>query len=226
MLDARPPAALAMTSDGSSDRPERSPTPALAAVPVQASAAPDYAGMLERVAAGDRQAETELVLALSEPLAMVLRRRLGRDDRCADLQQDTLMVVLESARAGRILEPRALIDFTLETARLLALNADRKSARQRTDADADLLERVADSQQPSVLEVLAAEERRHCVQAVLASLRNERDRQVLYSYYIDEQPTALVQARFALDSVQLGRVLHRARQRFLAVWQALRMDPT
>ncbi|MCK7592495.1 RNA polymerase sigma factor [Pseudomarimonas salicorniae] len=216
-----------MTGDGSTDQAARSGTPALAPVAVAAPCAPpDYAGMLERVRSGDRDAETELVLALSEPLAMVLRRRLGRDDRCADLQQDTLLVVLEAAREGRVIEPRALVEFTLETARRLAMNAERKVYRQRTDADAELLDRVADAQQPTVLDVIAAEERRHCVRAVLASMRNERDRQVLYSYYIEEQPTALVQARFALDSVQLGRVLHRARQRFLALWQGTRAEYT
>jgi DNA-directed RNA polymerase specialized sigma24 family protein len=216
----------AMTGDGSSAQSERSPGPQLRSLPPPRSAAPDYAFMLARVARGDREAETELVLALSEPLAMVLRRRLGGDHRRADLQQDTLLVVLEAAREGRIEEPRALIEFTLETARRMVMNAERKVLRQRTQADAELLEGMADLQQVSVLDVLAAEERQHCVRAVLASMRNERDRQVLYSYYIDEQPTAQVQARFALDSVQLGRVLHRARQRFLALWQALRADPT
>ena len=213
-----------MTADGATPEVQASAAPVLTAVPVGAARAPDYAGMLDRVRDGDRQAETELLLALSEPLAMVLRRRLGSDHRCADLQQDTLLVVLEAAREGRILEPRALVEFTLETARRLAMNADRKNQRQRTDADAELLDRLADAQQPTMLEALAAEERRHCVRAVLASMRNERDRQVLHSYYIEEQPTALVQARFALDSVQLGRLLHRARQRFLAIWQGLRVD--
>ncbi len=215
-----------MTAESSSARAARSAGPALRAVPGQLRSAPDYAGLLARVRAGDREAETALVLALSEPLSMVLRRRLGSDDRCADLQQDTLLTVLEAARAGRIDEPRALVEFTLETARRLALNADRKQYRQRTDVDAELIEQVADVQQQPMLDALDADERRHCVRAVLASLSNERDRQVLFSYYIDEQPTAQVQARFALDSVQLGRVLHRARQRFLAVWQALRVDPT
>lgn len=215
-----------VTAEGNTARAARLAVPALRAVPAMERCAPDYAGMLARVRDGDREAETALVLALSEPLSMVLRRRLGADDRCADLQQDTLLTVLEAARAGRIAEPRALVEFTLETARRLALNADRKQYRQRTDVDAELLDQVADAQQLPVLDALDADERRHCVRAVLASLNNERDRQVLYSYYIDEQPTSQVQARFALDSVQLGRVLHRARQRFLAVWQALRVDPT
>ena len=199
------------------------PAGALAALPSAETASPDYAGMLRRVAAGDRQAETELVLTLSEPLALVLRRRVRQPELCADLQQDTLMVVLTAAREGRIAEPRALIDFTLETARRLALNLSRKSDRQRTDVDLDAIDGTADRQLP-VLDTLAGEELRHCVRTVLAALNNERDRQVLHSYYIEEQPSAQVQARFALDSVQLGRVLHRARQRFHAMWQALRID--
>lgn len=163
------------------------------------------------------------MLLLSTPLAVVLRRRVRDVELCADLQQDTLMVVLAAARDRRIAEPRALIEFTLETARRLALNADRRSERRCTEVDSAQVDAALD-RQPAALDVLANEQLRHCVRAVLATLNNERDRQVLYSYYIEEQPTAQVQARFALDSVQLGRVLHRARQRFHAMWQALRIE--
>ncbi|MBD8525860.1 RNA polymerase sigma factor [Pseudomarimonas arenosa] len=182
-----------------------------------------YAMLLQRVRSGDRIAESELVLALSEPLSVVLRQRAKGREGLEDLHQDALMAVLAAAREGRIEHPEALISYAIETAKLLALNAWRKQERQRTDADSEQIDRVAEPQ-ASAWDTLSREQLRDNVRAVLSSLPNARDRAVLYSYYIEEQPSRTVQGQHALDSVQLGRVLHRARQRFLAMWKALRLD--
>ena len=188
-----------------------------------AEAAPDYARMLAAVAAGDRAAESELMTVLAAPLDVVLRNRSRGSEAVDDLRQEALLVILTAARAGRIAEPRALVEFALETARRLAMNAERKHARQRTGGDQAALDAAVDGG-AATLDWLAGEELRHCVHSVLGSLDNERDRQVLFSYYLEGQPSARLQARFALDSVQLGRVLHRARQRFGALWRGRRID--
>lgn len=186
-------------------------------------AGPDYAGMLAAVAAGDARAESALLQALSRPLEVVLRNRARGAESVDDLRQEALLVILTAARAGRIDEPRALVEFALETARRLALNAERKHARQRTGADDAALEAIADGQAAGA-DWLANEELRERVHAVLGALGNERDRSLLYSYYVEEQPSARLQAHFSLDSVQLSRVLHRARQRFGALWRGRMID--
>ena len=181
-----------------------------------------YASLLQRVREGDRMAESDLVLALSEPLAVVLRQRAKGREGLEDLHQDALLAVLAAARSGRIEHPEALISYAIETAKHLALNAWRKQERQRTDVDSEQVEQLAHP--GSTSDTLDRQQLQHQVRAVLASLPNARDRAVLYSYYIEEQPSAQLQGQHALDSVQLGRVLHRARQRFLAMWKALRID--
>ena len=75
------------------------------------------------------------MLALSEPLAVVLRQRAKGREGLEDLHQEALMAVLAAAREGRIAHPEALISYAIETAKLLALNAWRKQERQRTDTD-------------------------------------------------------------------------------------------
>jgi RNA polymerase sigma factor (sigma-70 family) len=183
---------------------------------------PDYARMLAAIAAGDRRAETDLVKAISPPLRLVLRRRAAGCE-VDDLQQETLMVVLAAAREGRVAQPRALVQFALETARRLVANAERKSVRQRTGSDDGALDAALSSDLGGD-ELVAREALQRGVHHALGELRSPRDRQLLYSYYLDGEPSAALQARFSLDSTQLGRVLHRARQRFGDVWRRLRPD--
>lgn len=188
------------------------------------ASAPDYGGMLAAVARGDAKAEDALMRALSAPLEVVLRHRARGVEGVDDLRQEALLAVLQAARAGRITEPAALVQYALQTARQLALNAQRKSLRHRTDNDPDAIDQNRDAA-PSVGDSLAGAELRGCVGAVLASMPNPRDRQLLYGYYMEERPSAQLQAQFALDSAQLGKVLHRARQRFGQLWRAFKFDP-
>jgi RNA polymerase sigma factor (sigma-70 family) len=183
---------------------------------------PDYARMLAAIAAGDPQAETELVKTLTPPLRLVLRRRAAGAD-IDDLQQETLMIVLAAAREGRVKQPRALVQFALETARRLIFNAKRKVVRQRTESDDEEIEATL-SFDPDHDELIAQETLQLGVHQALAELRNPRDRQLLYSYYLDDEPTAVLQVRFAMSSSQLGKVLYRARQRFIEVWRKMRPD--
>jgi len=213
------------TADLGADPGDRPARPRLSIVPPpSAPAAPDYAGLLQRIAAGDRAAEAELMQVLSAPLGVVLRNRARGVESVDDLRQEALLVVLQATRAGRIDEPRALVEYALETARRLALNAERKKARHCTDTDSDAIATLADGR-PDLVDVLAGEQLRDSVGAVLAAMPNPRDRQLLLGYYLEELPSSTLQARYAMDSGQLGRVLHRARQRFAALWHSLGIAP-
>lgn len=183
----------------------------------------EYAELLQRIAAGEHAAESVLLQRLSAPLGAVLRRHARGDEGIEDLRQEALLVVLEAARHGRLQDPTALVDYALETARRLALNAERKQQRRRTDVDADMIDSLADNA-PGASEHLRREQLHHCIEAVLANLGSERDRQLLYGYYLDERPSAELQARFEIDSTQLSRLLHRARQRFRTLWHSLELD--
>jgi len=193
----------------------------LAARRARTAPTPDYAALLAEVARGNPAAEAALMRALTAPLEVVLRNRL-RGAPVDDLRQETLLVVLQAARAGQIQEPRALVDFALTTARQLMLNEDRKRQRQRTDSRGEM-DDLPDAQ-PDGFDFVVGEQRRHCVEKVIAGIGNERERQLLHAYYLEEQPSDQLQARFGLDSGQLGRVLYRARQHFAALWNALAFE--
>ncbi len=184
---------------------------------------PDYAGILAAIASGDRNAETKLVQALTAPLNVVLRNRARNAEGVDDLCQDALIAVLQAARDGRIEDPVALVAYALETARNLALNAERKRSRRQTYSAEDVINDTADAAEGSE-ELTAGDQLRSCVRTVLDSLPSERDRQLLHSYYLKETPSSELQTQWAMDSAQFGKVLHRARERFGRLWQTLKFD--
>lgn len=185
--------------------------------------APDYVGMLAAVRGGDRHAEDQLIRALTAPLEVVLRHRARHAEGVDDLCQDALIVVLQAAREGRIDDPAALVEYALQTARQLALNAERKRSRRQTYSSSEPPETL-DGTVPDASESLAGEQVRQCVGEVLAAMPNSRDRDLLHSYYLRETSTSELQAQLSMDSAQLGKVLHRARQRFGQLWRSLQFD--
>lgn len=183
-----------------------------------------YAQLLPQVAAGSRPAEAALVALLGPPIGAILRQRARGDEAIDDLRQEALMVVIKAAREGRIPDVPRLIGFAAETARRLAANAERLRRRRRTEVDHEAVMLAADDGH-SVEQAFERPAVAACVQQVLATLDSERDRRVLHEYYLDERPTAQLQAALSVTSLQLSRILYRARQRFQAAWQAHRLAP-
>ena len=188
---------------------------------------PDYAGMLAAVRAGDTAAESLLLQTLTPPLQVVLRHRAKHAESVDDLCQEALIAVLQAARQGRVSNPTVLVEYALQTARQLALNAERKRSRRQTTSVAEIADTADETQRDVgelIDEVIQTEKLRNCVDTVLASMHSERDRQLLHSYYLNETSSADLQAQMTMNSQQFGKVLHRARQRFSQIWQALKFD--
>lgn len=183
----------------------------------------EHADLLQRVRLGDRQAEQCMMELLGRPVAAILRNLARGGEAVDDLRQDVLVIVLGAARQGRIPDVPRLFGFASETSRRVALNAERLHRRRRTEINHEATLRAKDprsvepddSEQPE----LAA-----CVAEVLDSLRNERDRQLLREYYLEGRASESLQQSWSMSSMQLGRILYRARQRFEAAWKARRFD--
>jgi RNA polymerase sigma-70 factor (ECF subfamily) len=100
--------------------------------PAEAEIAAD---LVRRIAAGDASAEGELVQRYSRGLLYLLRRLASPPELAEDLHQETFRVVLERLRQRELDDPAGLAGFLRGTARNLALNERRKTARRRTDPD-------------------------------------------------------------------------------------------
>jgi len=177
----------------------------------------EYGRLLEAVGRGDRKAEQLLMLRLNKPLRAILRSKIHDPQLAEDICQEALIVVLRAARGSIVKEARALVSFAVETAHRMLLNEARKVQRRKTWAEQDQVEAALD-ESSNVVADIEQEQLRASVAEVLSVMSNPRDRQVLFAYYLHEEGTKDIQEQHGVDSQQLARILHRARQRFAAIW--------
>lgn len=175
--------------------------------------------LVARIRAGDRTAETHLLERYGRGVAMILDRHTGRRPEAEDLFQETFRLTLEKLRGGELREPAKLPGFVAQVARNLAIEHYRKAARRQTDPDSDAVARATDGGKGPLRDLLAREHAA-LVRRVIHELGSERDRQILFRFYIAEEDKDAIAADFGLTGLQFNRVLHRARQRYKALYEA------
>ncbi len=171
------------------------------------------ADLVRRIQGGDRQAEDEMIERYSRGVLFLLRRLSGSADVAEDLHQETFRVVLERLRGPGLEDPGRLVGFVQGTARHLFLGKNRKRLRRKTDAAGDSLPDGADPA-PSQLDSTLRGEQAMLVRRMLAELQPERDRRVLYRFYLAEEDKDRICVDLGLSHKHFNRVLYRARQRF------------
>ena len=169
--------------------------------------------LVRRIAAGDEAAEAALVQRYSRGLLYLLRRLGAPPELAEDLHQETFRIVLERLRRRGLDEPAGLAGFLHGTARNLVIAERRKTARRRTDADPEGLERVVHPE-PGQLSSVLLEEEAVIVRRLIGELPTDRDRQLLLRFYVAEEEKESICADLGLDSLHFNRVLFRARHRF------------
>lgn len=174
--------------------------------------------LVSRIQAGDRQAEDELVRRYARGVSVIIARAGGDKSMVEDVCQDTLRLAIEKVRRGEVREPDRLSGFIASLAKNLAIGHFRRSdARDHQPLDSS----GADSMAPaSQLQGLLVEEQGQMVRQVLAEMSSERDRQILYRYYLAEENKERICADLGLTSLHFNRVLFRARERFRALYLA------
>lgn len=173
----------------------------------------EAAELVARIVAGDPAAEAELIETYSRGVLCLLRQQTGNRDLADDLHQETFCVALERLRAGELEQPDSLAAFLRSIARNLALAHYRKRARRRTDEDSESVERASQMRASQFSRMRRLEEAQ-LVRQVLEELSTERDRQILFRFYIAEDEKAEICNDLNLSSLHFNRVLFRARQRF------------
>jgi RNA polymerase sigma-70 factor (ECF subfamily) len=179
----------------------------------QAPSQLDPSVIVERIAAGDAHAEAELVRRYSRAMMTMLEHRTGDVQRAEDVHQDTFCIVLERLRSTGIDEPARIAAFIHRTALNVLIGDYRKESRRRTSADTELVQRQLDESSDQLGELIKRESS-HAIRETLLELNNERDKELLYRFYILQEEKLTICKILALSAEHFDRVISRARKRF------------
>jgi RNA polymerase sigma-70 factor (ECF subfamily) len=174
--------------------------------------------LVARIRSGDRAAEAELVGRYSRGVSVILRRAAGSQASADDLYQDVFLRAIEKIRAGEVREPERLSGFISSLARNMAIDHFRRNPPVASMDASDSCASVPDRTVGPLERVLRIEDAR-CVRQVMAELPSARDRQLLFSFYLEEEDKERICASLKLTSLQFNRVVHRARERFRELYQ-------
>lgn len=181
------------------------------------------ADLVRRIGAGDRAAEAELAERYGRGLSYLLRRLSGDPALAEDLRQETLRLAIEKARTGGIREPERLAGFLRGAAKNLAL-AEHRRGRNRFEEPADATEADVPDSGADPLTRLLRDEEAALVRRLLGDLRSDRDREVLYRYYVAEEEKEAICSALGLGRVHFNLVLFRARERLGRLLQEARSE--
>jgi RNA polymerase sigma-70 factor (ECF subfamily) len=167
---------------------------------------------------GDAQSEIELVERYSRGVAFIIRRETGGASAADDLYQETFRIALEKIRRGDLREPEKLSGFVCGIARNLVIDYFRREARQEGLNEVEEAAPLR-SPAPGQLEELLRKEKGALVRQVINELPSDRDRQLIFRFYIAEEEKESICADLGLTSLHFNRVLHRARQRYKEMYE-------
>lgn len=171
------------------------------------------AQLVRRVQEGDETAEGELVERYRRGLLFQLKRMTGDPALAEDLLQDAFRIVLERLRERGLDEPERLAGFLLRTGRNLFIADYRKRSRRGENLDHPEPE-TQQSTAPGQLHGVLSRERAQVVRRLLSEMATERDRQILFRFYLAEDDKEEICRDLDLSTLHFNRVLYRARQRF------------
>jgi len=184
---------------------------------IHAGSAPE-AGLADRIRAGDRLAEDELVVSYRRGILLIATARTRDREAALDLTQEILVAVIKALRVGQLRESTKLAAFIQGTARNLINNYLRTRTR-RSECDLDCAEEIAGA---DPVEALESAERERLIHRELATF-NVTDQQILLLSLVDGHSLSEVAQRLNMshDAVRArkSRMLRRMTKKFLHLSQ-------
>lgn len=172
------------------------------------------ASLVARVGEGDSAAEAELISYYSRGVLYFLRRKTGDGALADDLYQDTFRIVLERLRSASIENPEKLSSFIYAIAKNLVVADLRKRARRKTEANTEAVEISPDQHGVCQFDEVMRDELAAIVRQVIEELKQQRDRDLLVRFYLEEQEKHIICRDLDLTEEHFNRVMFRARGRF------------
>jgi len=181
------------------------------------------ADLVERIRAGSRPAEEELVERYSRGVWFVIRQQISEQDAAEDAYQESFRLVLEKVRAGEVREPERLSGFISSLARNVMIEQFRRQARRRAREEQEAGQPFA-TPEPSPLDGLLREEQGALAREVLAGLASDRDREVLYRFYLADDDRDEICAELGVTAGHFNQILFRARERYKRLFEEIALQ--
>ncbi len=171
---------------------------------------------VERLRSGDRSTEHHFVAYFEQLLRIKLRARTLASDRVEDLQQETFIRVIAALRReGGVRQPERFGAFVNSVCNNVLLEYYRSSAKsqQMEDVHMDIPDKVLDLE--GMLVTKQAAER---VRQILNEMP-QKERNLLRAIFLEEKDKDAVCSEFGVDRNYLRVLLHRAKDKFKALYE-------
>ncbi len=174
--------------------------------------------IVERIIAGNRNAEEEMVYRYQRGLRAALFQKSKDRFILDDVIQDTWIVVLKRVRNGELRDPSRLAAFIIQVGRNQLIMKFRK-VRTGEESIEDNSSRVLDN---SLTPEQEAENRQlaDVISAVFSEMGQKRDQDILKRFYLTGVTKGDLCAEYGLSASHFDRVIFRARQRFKSLWDS------
>lgn len=173
--------------------------------------------LVGRIMAGEGLAEEEFIDRYASGVKAIVRHTCSNRSVVDDLCQEALKTALEKIRAGSVRDPERLSGFVASLARNLVIELARRDDSRRSALNEKGYGPFSEPADP--LEQLLQAERAAIVRGVLDELTAERDREILFRFYLEEQDKDEICAALGLTREHFNRVLFRARERYRDQYQ-------
>ncbi|MEM7364564.1 MAG: RNA polymerase sigma factor [Pseudomonadota bacterium] len=165
-----------------------------------------------RISEGDSACETELFERFHNGLRLMLRAHTRSWDLAEDLAQETILRTIVRIKKDEIQKPSAIKNFMYGMGKNLFLSQLRRSD-DNPKLRADVSDDVRSAERTPEESHLFAELSELAI-ALLDDLSQDRDRDILARYYVQEQSKDEIRDVYDLSSGQFDTILHRARSRW------------
>ncbi|MEM8501228.1 MAG: sigma factor [Pseudomonadota bacterium] len=179
------------------------------------SEAKTAASIVNRILEGSKAAEGEMVQRYERGLKLMLLHRAGDAALADDVSQETWSLIIRKIRDGELRDHTKLAAFIVQTGKnLLLMEYRNRSKYQTVDyADIDLVDTGTSNADTEIEE----QELASTVRQLLSEMSIDRDRDLLYRFYIREESKDTLCSEYEMSQLHFNRVLHRARRRFRAL---------
>ena len=172
----------------------------------------DPCDIVTRINNGDQSAEIELIDFYSDRLQYILTRKFSDPDICKDALQDTFIIVLNKIKNGLINDSTKLTAFIRSTAINSALMIIRKNKKYIDASDSNIINNLT-TPDLSSSEQIEQRQLATMVIDIINSLKNERDRTILTSFYISQLDKLQICQQLDITPNHFDKVIYRSKQR-------------